>query len=178
MKLYNKTHCPDKILLRLLSAAGCSVRARTLKVVVKITQGQQMGSKGKAYQGWPYQWHLKNVKTKAARNRLINTDYGWLEITLPRLGSLQRMMCFPGTDAISLAEKFYKVAQHEWAHIRDFQQRTIKTTPRTSFGRRIRWEERPCEIYAMEQVNNAKKPKNLDSILLELAEWIEDNRSA
>ena len=176
MKLYNKTKCPDKILTGLLAAAGRSVGARTSKVVVKVTQGQGLRTKGMAYKGWPYQWHLKHVKTKQARKRFIDTEGGWIEVTLPKLLSLQRMACWPGIDAISLAKKFFKTAQHEWSHIRDFQQRTFIASPTNPSGRRIRWAERPCEIYAMEQVENAKKPNNLDDILLNLAEWIEENR--
>jgi len=67
MKLYNKTKCPDKILTGLLAAAGRSVGARTSKVVVKVTQGQGLRTKGRVYRGLPYQWHLKHVKTKQAR---------------------------------------------------------------------------------------------------------------
>jgi len=174
MKLYNKTKCPDAILRSILVAAGRSVGARTAKVVCKITQGRSLRSKGMAYSGFPYQWHLKRVKSKQARHRIIETDGGWIEIMLPQLYSIRHMKCFPSVDAITLASAFLKTAQHEWAHIKDFQHHTYRATPTTASGRRIRWAERPCEIYAIEQVEQAQKIS--DDKIMALALWLEETQ--
>lgn len=175
MKLYNKTKLPDKLLKQLLTVAGLSVKARTSNVVVKVTQGRSLRSKGMAYRGQPYQWHLKSVKSKVARQRLISSDSGWIEITLPRLYSVMRMVSFPTLDAIELAKRFYATAQHEWSHIRDFQKGKYAYTPRTRSGRRTRWADRPCEISAMNQVVDAAK-LDIDDMILELALLIEKQR--
>ena len=173
MKLYNKTKCPDEILQPLLIAAGKSVGTRTGKVVVKVTQSHYYGMKGVAYQcPLVYSWHLKRLKHYRTRNkyihnsgRLIQTDGGYIQISLPAKGR-----GLPNT--IDRAESFYRMAQHEWAHINDYQSGNYKQTPRTLRGRRIRWEDRPCEIAAMNSVNDAKKIQNVHLLILKLAEYL------
>jgi len=184
MKLYNKTKCPDAILRSILVAAGRSVGARTARVACKVTQGRSLSSKGSAYScvmsffsvsGVLYTWHLKRVKTNDAKHRIIDTDGGWIEITLPRLHSIKRMQrFFPDTDAITLAYSFLDTAQHEWAHIKDFQRGTYRRTPTTPSGRRIRWADRPCEIYAMDQVEQAKTVA--DDGIMQLALWLAETQ--
>jgi len=202
MKLYNKTKCPDAILRSILVAAGRSVGARTARVACKVTQGRSLISKGSAYScvmsffsvsgvlyTWHLKrvktndakhriidtWHLKRVKTNDAKHRIIDTDGGWIEITLPRLHSIKRMQrFFPATDAITLAYSFLDTAQHEWAHIKDFQRGTYRRTPTTPSGRRIRWADRPCEIYAMDQVEQAKTVA--DDGIMQLALWLEETQ--
>jgi len=177
MKLYNKTKCPKNILKPLLVLAGKSIGARTSKVVIKITQGRSFRVKGIAYKAYfVYSWHLRNLKSrrKGKHNlgRLINTDGGWIELTLPKLYRPERMKCWPTTDGITLAQRFFKVAQHEFAHIKDYQNNNFIPTPTTNQDRRIPWKNRPCEISAMNQVNDAKI-LNTDNIILELALYFE-----
>jgi hypothetical protein len=180
MKLYNKTKCPDEIIRPLLLAAGKSIGARTTNVVVKVTQGRSLSSKG-CVRNAPlvYSWHLKNLKcrrkpTNSNLGQLIQTDGGWIEITLPKLKRPDIMKCFTA-DAITLAERFYKTAQHEWAHIKDNQKHITPKTPKTPSGRRIQWSERPCEIYAQNEAENAK-PINIDDNILALALYFEDTQ--
>ena len=186
MKLYNKTKCPDEILKPLLVAAGKSVGARTANVVVKVTQGQYGHScKGMSYNHFAvYTWHLWGRKKKERKYRKgsIRTDSGWFEITLP--GNLHT--CFVNAEFdkekgivvgevnhIGHAENFYKTAQHEWGHIKDYQDGTYTRTPRTSSGRRIAWTDRPCEQAAMNRVEDAKKIKGIDDLILNLAIYFE-----
>jgi hypothetical protein len=182
MKLYNKTRCPDEILRPLLVTAGKSIGTRTGNVVVKVTQGQGLSSKGKAHEAHlVYSWHLKNLKCRRKPNnnnpgRLIQTNGGWIEITLPKLKSPEIMKCFTA-DAITLAERFYETAQHEWAHIKDFQEKRFMRSPRTKSGRRIKWADRPAEISAMNQVDNAKKYSSVDDMILELALYFEKRQN-
>ena len=179
MKFYNKTRCPDKILKPLLVAAGKSVGVRTGKVVVKITQGQGLSSNGRVYSApLVYSWHLRKLKCRRNPNnnnlgQLIRTDGGWIEITLPKLKCPEIMKCF-SADAITLAERFYKTAQHEWAHIKDNQDHSVLPSPRTPTGRRVAWADRPVEISAINQVEEAKQISNLDDMILELALYFEN----
>lgn len=151
MKLYNKTKCPDEILRPLLVAAGKSVGARTGKVIVKVTQSQSQCSRGlTSGHTFVYNWHLRRKRLKKKKNHghTIYTDGGWFRISLPaksRFGNY------------SNAKNFYEVAQHEWSHIKHQQQNIYQYTPRTPSGRRVAWGDRPCEIAAMNSVNDAKK---------------------
>ncbi len=181
MKLYNKTKCPVGILKPLLIAAGKSIGVRMANVVVKVTQGRGLGIRGNAMHGnFVYAWHLRNLKCRKNPNcnnlgRMIETDGGWIELIMPRLYSVKEMECWPETDAVNLAKTFYKVAQHEWAHIKDNQLSVSGETPRTLSGRRVEWCYRPCEQYAVQQVKQAEQ-LDVTSSILELAKWLENNR--
>ena len=175
MKLYNKTKCPDSILKPLIVAAGKSVGVKTGKVVVKVTQGRY----GQSYKGMAhadslvYTWHLWGRKRKGRKYRtsLIATDGGWFEITLPG----NEHHCFVGglPPHISNARNFYKTVQHEWSHIKDYQDGTYERSPRTPNGRRIDWASRPCELAAMRSVKEAKDIQGIDDIILALAIYFE-----
>jgi len=183
IKLYNKTKCPNKILEPLLIAAGKSVGARTSNVVVKVTQGHSISIRGRAHAGFPYLWHLRNLKCRRNPKRfgtgepplgkLVQTDGGWFEITLPKLTSIVRINT--KYDRVDCASSFYKVAQHEWGHIRDYQQGTMTRSHRTPSGRRIRHDDRIEEIRANSYVENAKKISNADDLILDLALWLEES---
>jgi len=179
MKLYNKTKCPDGILKPLLIAAGKSVGARTTCVIVKVTQTRQFyrGSSGVAYQQpLVYSWHLRNLKSRRGHvhyvplgevplGKLIETDSGWIEIRLPARGK--------GGDTVERAFRFYKVAQHEWGHIRDYQQDIREVSPRTPSGRRIRHDDRLEEQRAYAYVDEAGITPDVDDLILDLAVWLE-----
>lgn len=176
MKWYNKTKCPDSILKPLLVAAGKSVGARTSKVVVKVTQGMRYYSRGKAYRlNVVYGWHLRGRRKpsavdRGAKGRCVETDGGYIQITLPkRRPPLLPRECL---DVIELAQEFYKMAQHEWAHVRDFQSGTRFNVPRTPGGRRLAWRDRPIEISAMNHVDDAKELP-VDNLVFELAVWLD-----
>jgi hypothetical protein len=166
VKLYNKTKCPTAILRPLLVAAGKSVGATTSGVVVKVTQARYPRSRGMAYRGWPYIWHLQGRRKKGRdhRKQVIDTRGGWFTISLPGT--------HPAYDLIGLARQFYKVAQHEWAHIKDYQGDVYYREPRTASGRRIAHDQRPCEQAAYREVMFAK-PLNIDDMILDLALYLE-----
>lgn len=171
MKLYNKTKCPDEILRPLLVAAGKSVGARTSKVIVKVTQAQRHHSRGKAYKiPLVYSWHLRRLKNRKNEGRLIWTDGGYFEISLPAKGTEERLNLYGG--AYRVAGRFYELAQHEWAHIKDYQANRHMPMPRTPSGRRVRWEDRPCEVAAMNSVEDANKIKKTETLIAKLAEYL------
>lgn len=180
MKLYNKTKCPDSILKPLLIAAGKSVGARTTSVVVKVTQThlQRRMSSGTACRMlFVYSWHLRNLKCRRNQKRFgtgepplgkpIWTDGGWIEVRLPAKGT------FGNLDPLGQAEYFYEVAQHEWGHIRDYQQGTLRVSPRTPSGRRIRHDDRIEEQQADAYVDKAGINSGVDDLILDLAVWLE-----
>jgi len=176
MKLYNKTKCPNNILRPLLVAAGKSVSARTGNVVVKITQGYYAHSRrGHAVECWGVQtWHLKGRRRKGRpyKQGYIDTDGGWFQISLP--GQVVCSFYKGQPQWIIYAESFYETAQHEWSHIKDFQNNRRFNTPRTTSGRRVAWRDRPVEISAENHVAEAKKISNLDDMILELALYFEN----
>jgi hypothetical protein len=182
MKLYNKTKCPGSILKPLLIAAGKSVGARTTGVVVKVTQIRQSYREGSgvAYQQpLVYSWHLRNFKSrrghihrvplgKVPLGKLIRTDGGWVEIRLPAKSTFENL------DSLKRAAYFYEVAQHEWGHIRDYQQGVREVSPRTPSGRRVRHDDRIEEQRANAYVAEAKKLYGVDDLILDLAIWLEE----
>lgn len=185
MKLYNKTRCPNELLRPLLVAAGKSIGAKTGEVVVKITQGHYGRSCGMAVDcDFVYSWHLRRLKyhhtkKKWIRNhgRAIQTDGGWIRITLPGTCCYHFKRDKNGKKFItflSQAEEFYEVAQHEWAHINDFQKDSNLPTPHTPSGRRVAWKDRPIERSAMNQVKEAKQMDQQDKHILDLAIWLEE----
>ena len=160
MKLYNKTKCPTELLRPLLLAAGKSVKADTGGVAVQVNPGRC---------GW-----LKGARGSAVKcdfvrigKRWLQTNGGRIRLTLPGMIN----SCY--VDSLSLVEGFYQTAQHEWAHIKDYQAGTFVRSPQSKSGHRIRWAKRPCEQYANAQVMFAKKV-NVDDLLIDLAIWIED----
>jgi len=173
MKLYNKTKCPKELLYPLLVAAGESVGARTSRTVVKVTQGRGSRIKGVAYNYrtvYTHHLHRKRQKYKGTLRTLGRSIFceGYFEITLPAKGTHR------GQDEIDKARTFYEVAQHEWAHIRDYQERTRFEERRTPTGRRPRWKDRPIEIAACNRVEDARKMSNQDDLILNLAIYLNE----
>jgi len=149
MKLYNKTKLLDAVLEPLLVAAGRAVGARTAGVVVKVTQGRHGGVSGMANSAsYLNTWHLKRVrKWKSER---VFTDGGWFRITIPQFK--------PGWDSLATAQEFFKVAMHEWVHVRDYQAGGRGYMPWASRGiggRRPIHDRRPEELRAINAVDDA-----------------------
>lgn len=157
MRLFNKTRCPDLVLKPLLAMAAESVGVKTSGVVVKVTQGRGNSMRGRAAD-WTlvYLDHLQKKKRKVKRNvyrRASIRANGYIELILPKP---KRLGLFNLTHE-KLVYRFYRLAQHEWAHIKDFHNKVSAPTPRTPGGRRVRWGNRPCEKYAQKEVMFASK---------------------
>ena len=171
MKLYNRTRCPDEVLAPLLTAAGRAVGTRTGKVIVKVTQGSRGGCQGETNScAWVREFALatrKYTKDGKLKRRLVATDGGWIRMTLPGP--------HPAYDPLDQAERFYRLAVHEWAHVKDYQ----------DGGKRFgdynkRWANRPHEMRAnrmcaeaMER-EEAGQIKGRDEEILALAIWLEE----
>ena len=171
MKLYNKTKCPDDILRPLLLRAGKSIGAQTTGVVVKVTQGRSPCTRGMAYRACVvYSWHLHGSRKKGHTplGQQIPTNGGFIQISLPGP--------HPAYDKIVLAQRFYTIMQHEWAHIKQYQSSQRYATPRTVGGRRIAHDLRPAEKDAYKEVMFAKKLDN-DDLILALALYLEEKES-
>lgn len=153
MKLYNKTKCPTEFLEPLLVAAGRAVGAKTTNTVVKVTSGRTGRVKGEAI-NWNTvsKWHLVKGWTWAhhSKNNSISCD-GYFSIVLP-------MALHPCYDPVKVAESFFKVAMHEWAHIKDYQSGGRWSLPWSragAGGRRPRHDSRPEELRAINAVDDA-----------------------
>ena len=174
MKLYNKTKCPDEIIEPILIAAGKSVGARTTNVVVKVTQTQKRWTRGHVWgQSAVYKAELATRQYKkdgTYRFGKVKTDCAYMTIGLPGLHH--------GLNVIQQAVEGWKVMQHEWAHVRDFQKRKWLSTPTTPSGRQIKWRDRPCEISAECQVSEANNPENVKTMIRNLAIYYKDKTQA
>lgn len=144
MKLYNNSRIPDSVLEAVLYKAGKAVGARTTNVVVQVNTSRTCSCKGQA---WHYGW-VRNWKGMP-KGRQINTDGGMFQITLPIprpwfSNDLLKRNC------LKFAESFFKVARHEWAHVKDYQQmdegKYLEWSRKSySGGRRPKWANRPEE---------------------------------
>ena len=155
MQLFNKTKCPNSILKPLLAIAAESIGVKTAGVVVKVTQGHGNAISGRAMD-WciVYLDHLQRKRRKKfVWNRAAIRVKGYIELVLPKPRRLELYsLTYEG-----LAHKFYAVAQHEWAHIKDFRNKISGATLQTPSGRRVNWKDRPCEQYAQREVMFATK---------------------
>lgn len=193
MKLWNKTTIPSEILEPVIKIAGKLAGARTLNVIVIATQARSMGVSGEAWQSneieipsWVKRARSyrsgRGVKYSYSNNdynyyitRFAKTDGGYFYLRIP----YRKNLCAnPSShwDFINSAQSVYRVAIHEWAHIKDFQDKTCKRTQRTPSGRRVKWEERHCERYANSIRREAlKKPNQIsDDEILNLAIVLEE----
>ena len=141
MKLYNRTKIPDSILTSLLVKAGKAVGARTSKVVVQVNETYRGG--GYAIECGSVRW-AKSKKRKT--NRWVDTDGGAIRISLPVRNKFY--------DRLSLVERFFNTAMHEWGHIKDYQDGGKYFS--RGRKRRPKWADRPEEIRACAYVEQAK----------------------
>jgi hypothetical protein len=145
MKLFNRTKLPNKILSDVLVAAGRSVGARTARVVIQVNPAKY-GLGGCAYRS------IGVVMNK----RKYSTDGGWFKIAVPLYVS---------------ANEFFEVAQHEWVHIKDYQEFNPDFSHRCN-GRRPRHDDRPEEIRAIIAVKVARRTKTQDELIRQLNNYI------
>lgn len=155
MKLYNRTKIPNEILEPLLVAAGRSVRARTGQVAVQVNPGQY-GIRGMAY----------CCLAVRLGKRFVNVDGGYFKISLPKHG-----------EPLKNAKSFFEVAQHEFAHIKDFQEGELRFSFRVN-GRRPDHDDRPEELRAFHAVRYAKTSIDTDTLIQNLAAELQNHSRA
>jgi hypothetical protein len=188
MKLYNRTKVPDAVLGPLLMAAGRAVGARTGGVIVKVAGGRHLS--GTAYGCNKLRFNYRGGYDYR-KGHWVKTDSGYIQFTLAMPGraptwydasTVAKMIA--NFDPLERAEATYRLALHEWAHIRDFQQGTRFCEPRTLGGRRPRHDDRPVEIAAYRQVRDAEDRQRVgrlasrDDLILALAVWFNEARTA
>jgi hypothetical protein len=151
MKLLNNTPIPDAILIALLVRAGRTVGAKTTDVVVQINRSHWYLSpiRATAYDaGW--------VRWGGGSGRKLSCDEAF-RISLPLLNLIgetdpsviEHKWC--NYDALTIAQRFYEVARHEFGHIRDYQQGGryfLRWSKCGNNNRRPRHDSRPEEIRA------------------------------
>lgn len=147
MKLYNKTRIPDAVIEPLLVEAGRVAHARTTGVIVIVNpnRSRYTGCKGLAHRAFRvYQWVLSSRQRNKDGNykeRLVSTDGGYFSITLP----------IKWDDSLAAAQEFFRVAVHEWTHIKQYQ--TGYRFDRTE--RKKRHDNRPWEKEANKAMNSS-----------------------
>lgn len=167
MKLYNKTRIPDAVLVPVLIDAGRAVGARTAGVIVKVTQGQLLWRcRGTASRcDWVKRWFLAGRRYKKDKCHLlqgnVDTDGGMIDLTVPRVRDNPH-------DPLERAESIYRVAAHEWGHLKQYQEHRLITAMHDTTLRRKRHDNRPWEKDANKAASNAQKKatgKKADHIL-------------
>ena len=157
MKLFNLTKLDDKILKQLLYAAAkkTGMGVRTSKVVVKVSKGNSAHGSVRPTRGWGYYvgWLKGKPRKKWTLNdhQVLYSDGGTmlLWIFLPSSSYLIGKM-----DTITIAEKIYSLAAHEWKHVADLQKKK-------HFGQYNRnWGNRPHERRAIAAAQRADRKKN------------------
>jgi len=113
VKLYNRTPLSDKVIRDVLAKAARAVGVKHGQVLVEIGHGDRM--KGEAnFLVW------KRVCARGTRRRRKVKCLGAVSITLPtRRRNWDHYSQWYG-DGLDTAVRFYKLACHEFAHIRDY----------------------------------------------------------
>jgi hypothetical protein len=160
IKMYNKTPYKDEPLLALLKMAHSRMRVPGTTVVKVTTQTRNLHASGAMYCNLPFIWHLNRKHCKKDRFEIPKgTDRGWVVIRLPSpklMVSRENRDIF--VDVHALAQRFYEIALHEFAHVKDYRLLgDLDDGPKHSGGRRIRWAKRPCEISAQDQTDTVLK---------------------
>ena len=142
MKLYNKTKISDKVLERLLYRSAKAVGSvRTQKVVVKVTASKtSYGHVSMGTGGFYYEWALRGQSWETGSEKAICSDGGFMFLKIAISDYHQ--------DPLDFADRVYRLAAHEWRHIRDYQKHVRFDTHRK------RWANRSHEKRAM---NSARK---------------------
>ena len=152
MKLYNRTKVEDTLMALIMKTAAKAAKVRrTGQVLVQINNGQR-GLSGEA--SGTVRW----VKI-GGYGREIKCQ-GWLRVVFPLRG-----FNHPSFDKLQLAEKFWAVCVHEWAHIADSQNGL-------RFGSyNKRWAERPHEARACYAAKyaSANRSTEAEQAILDLA---------
>jgi len=147
MKLYNRTTIPDEALEPLLARAGRSIGARTGGVIVIANRGRGTTASGLAHRCRATRPLLRRKRGTShyVGLRWVSTDGGYFSIVLPHWT----------TDPLTSAESFFATAQHEWKHIKDFQDGARDWSRCGPGGRRPAWATRPEEQRAMAACEDA-----------------------
>lgn len=147
MKLYNNTKIDDKLLYKVLYMAGKAVGSiRTQKVVIKVTSSVY-GSSGHVNNSYGFyrEWYLKSKPSQYLKyDKAIRSDGGFMFLKIP----------VRHWEPLRLAEEVYRLASHEWRHIKDVQKKA-------RFGDYNRnWKNRPHERRAMNSEKRAIRIKD------------------
>ena len=168
IKLYNLTKIPDTILLPVLADAGKLVGSRTAKVIVRVAQGRVNGCRGytnnsSAVSEWfllpPHKQKNKSGKLKM---RPVRTDGGFIGILVP---DTSRYNSNHPTDA---AMSIFRVACHEWQHIKQFQKDTMPYWNRELWRKNYLnrpWEQDAIKAASRESRRISKSDSGQDHIL-------------
>lgn len=184
MKLYNHTAIPDEILEPVLRWAAKVVRPRVRhnKVIVRINRAKYNISGRAKAATWVRKFALARTEyTKGSdyrklRKGEVKTDGGWMICRIPKAG--QPLVCPSQTwrDPLYIAEKFFWLCVHEWAHVRDAQ----SDEPGLFRDYHKHWANRPHEIRAQCVVRDAKEqgiPQEVQDAIINLAVWLEEEVS-
>ena len=133
MKLHNNTTIDDDLVRRLITKAGRAAGARTNGVVVFVNQGSGYRSSGVAHRCDMVRIYNGKRSRRASRGRWNRTDGGYFVIRMPRTAIDGTGNPFP--DPVDQATNFFRVAVHEFAHIRDYQ--SIRAGERLDWSRKI-----------------------------------------
>lgn len=181
VKLYNLSNLPDEPLRSIITAAKLCAGAQG-DVVVKVTRG---GRRTRSYAQScrsVYRWALSRrstTKTNEYRQRAVLTDGGWIV--------LQPLWCYryntvpdgllscTAIDGLATAQRLFETAIHEFAHIIQFQTRSVRFATRGESGRRPAWGKRPEEIDAINRTDDAlSRLKRRPERKREIDNWIID----
>ena len=193
MKLYNNTRLDTEILRKVLYRAAKAVGSvRTKEVVIKVTTSSRyLSGRVEGWWGGYYEWFLSGESAPCTtyssdlhhshrrsqrddtKGRLVFSDGGFMFLRIPVMGKYN----WPDyTDPLYLAEEIYRIAAHEWRHIRDKQKKK-------QFGQyNRRWANRPHERRAVNSANRALRlkdqRKDIQEAILDLALCVEAIRGA
>jgi hypothetical protein len=192
MKLYNKTQYPDSLLEDLLVAAGRAVGARTTNVIVIATSAKPGYNhcSGTAYEAdyvrrFALDTRRHTKDTHELKKGWVETDGGYFRIVTPypfipdwikKSDIYPRWVEAHQFDGLNLAELIFSVANHEWRHIRQYQDGLFNFKDKTEKAKHH--DNRAWERDAIKASSKAKdKPKNkAQDAILNLALWIEENK--
>jgi len=172
IRLYNHAGVDDEPIRAVLTFAASRIGVIG-DVAVKVTPNQHVDGRygGIAYSGFPYISYLQDKPRAKWGGRMVRTPCGHIEIA------------FPWKDAaaskweIETAQRFLHTALHEMSHVRDYREHGWEPTQRTTNGRRIAHDKRPCELRAENRVYDALQDgwakRRGDELVLALALAIE-----
>lgn len=168
VKLLNNTKLSNDLLNDILTTAGRSVKAKTTSVVVQVNSSKRSG--GRAFECYRVRWTKNNQKKST---RWIETDGGAFKIKIPlnTIKFFEQMannekMAYSKEELFSEIERictyFFEVAQHEFGHIKDFQnggRRRLEFSSKEN-GKRPSHRLRPEEVRADNYVFDARYDKS------------------
>lgn len=153
MKLLNNTPVPDAVLEAVLIKAGRAVGAKTTAVVVQVNRGTRHCHGIACECNW--------VRWKGARK--LVTECGAFRLALPILDLSREKNPHVAEhkrknwDPLIVAESFFRIARHEWGHIRDFQARDRWRLAFSRGSRRPQHDRRPEEIRTENYADDADR---------------------